>query len=108
MRSDLLTDDVAQGRDATQAQRNAQQQLLEDAKAVLMDTPAGRRVLWHLLEFCGVFSTTFTGNSQTFFKEGARSVGLHLLNITSLATAEGLSTLMEIGHERSSDQRGTE
>ena len=41
----------------------------------LMDSPAFRRYLKRYLTICNVFKTTFTGTSETFFKEGQRSVG---------------------------------
>ena len=35
--------------------------------------------MWRLLERTGVFRTSFTGNSETFFREGQRNVGLMLM-----------------------------
>lgn len=40
----------------------------------------GRRFLWRLLELAGVMQCSFTGNSETFFREGKRSVGLAFLD----------------------------
>jgi hypothetical protein len=37
------------------------------------------RFVWRYLGTCGVFRTSFTGNSHTFFLEGHRNVGLQLL-----------------------------
>lgn len=45
----------------------------------LMGTEAGRRVVWELLEFAGVFRTSPTMDNWTFFHEGRRGVGLMLL-----------------------------
>ena len=47
---------------------------LADIKA-LMAIPAFRRYAKRYLGICNVFKTTFTGNSETFFKEGQRSIG---------------------------------
>lgn len=41
-----------------------------------MSTVWGRRNVWRLLEEAKVHSTTFTGNSQTYFLEGKRDIGL--------------------------------
>lgn len=41
-----------------------------------LSTPEGRRDEWELLEYCGVFRTSFTGTSTTYFNEGKRDVGL--------------------------------
>lgn len=44
----------------------------------LMAHPAGRRFLWSTFQQCGVDRVSFTGNSDTFFREGQRSVALQL------------------------------
>ena len=43
--------------------------------AALMKKPEFRRLIRRYLELTSVFRTTFTGTSETFFKEGQRSVG---------------------------------
>lgn len=40
----------------------------------------GRRFYWKLMQKCGIFQTSFTGNNTTFFNEGMRNIGLLLLN----------------------------
>lgn len=45
----------------------------------LLSTKQGRAWYWNLLSQCGVFVTSFTGNSATFFNEGKRQIGLMLL-----------------------------
>jgi hypothetical protein len=45
----------------------------------LMGNKRGRRIVWRLLERTGVFRSSFTGNSETFFREGSRNVGLQLI-----------------------------
>ena len=49
----------------------------DDLKKIL-GTPEGLRFLWRLLEIAGIYRTTFTGNSNSFFNEGRRSVGLEI------------------------------
>lgn len=49
-----------------------------DDLRVVMSTVQGRRVINRIMEFCGMFRTSFTGNSYTFFNEGQRNVGLFL------------------------------
>lgn len=44
-----------------------------------MSDPRGRRFVWWLLGIAGIFRSSFTGNSETFFREGERNVGLRLL-----------------------------
>lgn len=45
----------------------------------LMGSKRGRRIMWRLLERTGVWRSSFTGNSETFFREGQRNVGLWLM-----------------------------
>jgi hypothetical protein len=49
--------------------------LVSGLKAIV-EHPDARFYLWNLLEFCGINRGSFTGNSETFWLEGARNVGL--------------------------------
>lgn len=52
---------------------------LDDLKW-LMGSKRGRRIVWRLLSATGVYRQSYTGNgSDTFFREGARSIGLQLV-----------------------------
>jgi len=37
--------------------------------------PEGSRVLEHIMSLCRINSSTFTGNSRTFYNEGVQDVG---------------------------------
>jgi hypothetical protein len=52
-----------------------QLQYMADLKSVLA-LPAGVRVFRKILDEGKMFSTSFTGNSATFFNEGARNLAL--------------------------------
>lgn len=58
-----------------------------DLQAIL-DKPGGRKFMWRLLQECGVYRTSFTGNSATFYNEGKRAVGLFVLNEIMEASPE--------------------
>ena len=45
----------------------------------VVSTKQGRAFLRWLLGECGVYRTSFTGNSTTFFNEGKRDIGLQVL-----------------------------
>jgi len=47
----------------------------------LVNTLQGRAFIWHVLELCGIYSESFTGDNQTFYLEGKRSIGLALLQL---------------------------
>jgi hypothetical protein len=51
----------------------------EAACAYVMQNPKGRHFVWSLLERCGLYQMSFTGNSETFFREGRRSIGLEMI-----------------------------
>ena len=53
-------------------------QEIEDFKW-LMAHKQGRRLMWRLLSMTGVFRTSMTGNSSTFFNEGRRDIGLQFM-----------------------------
>lgn len=61
------------------AEQRAREVELEDI-AWLMSQPRGRRIMWRLLGIAGIFRSSFTGNSATFFNEGRRDVGLQFLS----------------------------
>ena len=45
------------------------------------ETEYGKEVIWEILGMCNIYGESFTGNSQTFFLEGKRSVGLEFLQL---------------------------
>lgn len=60
----------------------------------LMSSKQGRRVMWRLIAEAGVYRTSFTGNSETFFKEGKRSFGLFLISEITSHCPEGYVQMM--------------
>lgn len=71
-----------------QRKDKADAEKLEAAFHWLFEDEKGRRIAWWLLEEAHVFRTSMTGNSQTFFLEGERNVGLKVLDkIMSLSPA---------------------
>lgn len=71
------------GQEAAKAQADERTKLTigqeQDDFKWLMGSKRGRRIVWRLLERTGVFRSSFTGNSETFFREGQRNVGLMLM-----------------------------
>ena len=70
--------DESQVKEAGKRAKSARESELDDF-AWLMGDVRGRRFVWRYLSECGVFKTSFTGNSTTFFNEGARNMGLKLM-----------------------------
>lgn len=69
------------------------QQRDEDMTKLLSEA-YGRRIMWRMLERCGIYKTSFTGNSTTFFNEGRRAVGLETLE-EIIASSPTSYTLMQ-------------
>ncbi len=46
----------------------------------LLSSDQGRRFIWRILELCGIYKSSFTGSSETFFLEGQRNIGLKLIS----------------------------
>lgn len=72
-------------------ERNGQ---IEDFKWLMSDK-RGRRFIWRLLEMTGVYRTSFTGNSTTFFNEGQRNIGLMVVNEVHSNCPELYETLIK-------------
>ncbi len=61
----------------TEQQKLQRIQLDADTREV-MSTPTGRRFVNHAVELCHIMKLSFSGNSQTFFLEGERNIGIQL------------------------------
>jgi len=75
------TDTAAQEQQRTEkseARKREKTQEAEDFKWLMKDK-RGRRFVWGQLERTGVYRSSFTGNSETFFREGERNIGLMLM-----------------------------
>jgi hypothetical protein len=85
---ELRQAEMAQDR---RTERNGQ---IEDFKWLMSDK-RGRRFVWRLLEMTGVYRTSFTGNSTTFFNEGQRNIGLMVVNEVHAHCPELYETLIK-------------
>ena len=74
----LYIEDYVRDQEKELNQRLQNEGLLLAYKAML-NNPDGKRVLWDLLSFCGVFQNAMTGNSRTYFNLGRQSVGQYLM-----------------------------
>ena len=70
--------DEGQVLDAANEENKREKKELAELKSVL-ESKSGRALIWRYLSLCGVFQLSYTGNSETFFKEGKRDVGLKIM-----------------------------
>jgi len=73
--------------------------LLNDVRHVLSSVQ-GRRFVWRILDMAGVYRSSFTGNSTTFFNEGARNIGLRVLSDVMDAKPEAFLLMQQEDKKR--------
>ena len=89
----------------TVEERQVEQELqrkqeLHDIKA-LLDLPAGVRFFRRMVVDSKMFSTTFTGNSQSYFLEGRRSLALQYFGDIAEADSNKIAELIVLNQEES-------
>ena len=72
---------------AKKLEKEVRKDELADMRLLLSD-PAGRRFLWRMLKRCGLYRLSYTGNSETYLREGERNVGLWLMTELSQANPD--------------------
>jgi hypothetical protein len=75
--------------------------------AACFETEAGQKVLLDILTRAFTFSTTFTGNSHSYFNEGARAFALEIMSVIPGITGKVISghlSQLEGDHERQLQQ----
>jgi hypothetical protein len=90
------------GPERQQDERNRRRQArdmarLREAYAAVLNSPDGREVLFDLLNQCGLFRDSFTGNSQTFYNEGRRAAGLYVFK--NLCQVNPLAMQILVNHQ---------
>lgn len=84
--------------DQTEKNKLIRAQELEDIRA-LLQLPEGIRFFKRLFTLARIWSTTFTGNSQTFFLEGQRNLGLIIYSDVAEASPEKILSIILEGRE---------
>lgn len=59
----------------------------------VLSTKGGREVIHEILDMAGILTTTFTGNSQTYFLEGKRALGLDIIELMEEAEPTSYATM---------------
>lgn len=102
--------------DLTTQQENQNARKLDDKVAArqemddflwMMRNKQGRRFMWRLLTWTHIFKSSFTGNSETFFREGERNIGVRLMDEIHGLCPELYSTMVkEQKNDRPNDSDG--
>ena len=70
-----------------------------DNWAWLMSNKRGRAIVRDLMTFCGVYRASFTGNSETYFREGQRNVGLYMLALVQEHAPQQYVEMVKEAHD---------
>lgn len=81
-------------RDRKELSKRSEELRIRGLRVILANSDA-QAWLWDLMEFTGLFKTSFTGNSQTFYLEGQRNVGLKIMADISKHSPESLIAMMK-------------
>ena len=71
----------------------------------LINDEDGKRFMWAMLNETGVFRDCFTGNSETFYREGKRSVGLYVYQLLMAADPMALQKLVNFRRENLKEKK---
>lgn len=86
--------DPAQIEDSQREEKSESEQLQEDLRSVV-DTRAGRRVLWRYMSIAGIYRSSFADKSETTaFNEGRRIIGLTIMGDITNAKPDVLIQMM--------------
>jgi hypothetical protein len=89
------TDDAARLSRGERIAQFRRETLIEHFRNV-MGTVAGRAVLWHILEQCNLYSTSYDPDANlTIRREGRRDVGLELIAMIEAVNPHGHVELMQ-------------
>jgi hypothetical protein len=88
--------DRQQIRKAKKEERERRVHELHDLRTVLA-TVSGRRVLWRLLDHCGVFRSIWHPSALIHFNEGKRDTGLWLMGEIAAADESAFLRMMAEG-----------
>ncbi len=86
--------DKKQVRNAKQREKRDSEQFSLDMNAVLK-SPAGRAVLWRMLEHCGAFKSVWSPSALIHYNSGKQDVGHWLLAEINDADPDALFYLMK-------------
>lgn len=96
---------VQNAADAEQVERGARLQARRRAQAradlrAVLATAEGRRVLWRLLEHCGVFESIWHPSAEIHYRAGRQDVGHWLMAEISEADDEALMRMFQEARAR--------
>jgi hypothetical protein len=86
-------------KDAQGKRKDLERELRNDI-SMLVSTLPGQRFLWWLLSITGVFLPSYTGNSDTYFNEGRRAVGLEVMHRLATVAPQRFLEMINTGETK--------
>lgn len=100
MKKEAYTDFLQEYEGKTHDKRKDVERELRNDISDIVSTDSGRRFVWWLLSITGVYLPSYTGNSDTYFNEGRRAVGLEVMHrLASVAPQEFVSMIQSGGND---------
>lgn len=99
MKKDVYSVSLQERHEAAAKQRKELEGELKKDIRTILSTPAGRRFLWWLLSITGPHLPSYTGNSDTYFNEGRRAVGLEVEHRIVAADPAAYLAMIQEGEE---------
>ena len=103
MSKEFNASDEKSVKSAKQKDKNIRDIELEDLR-LLLSKQWGRRLVWRLLDQTGMYRTSFTGISTTFFNECQRNIGLWLVDEVISADKKMYMSMIEENNNKQGDQ----
>lgn len=100
MKKDLYSQSMQDHEDAALKQRKELEIELKNDIRTIVSTQAGQRFIWWLLSITGPHLPSYTGNSDTYFNEGRRSVGLEVEHRLVKAAPDIYLAMIQSGEEQ--------
>lgn len=102
--------DEEQVKSAGFKERRTRADELRDLSQFILNTRAGRKYIWELMEFCGITELSYTRGDamETCFREGSRNVGNKILIDVTDANPDLLALMKKENTEDLIDARASD
>lgn len=97
MKRDPYLDGIDNLRRAEALELTKEIELFAEDIGRISDSDCGKRFLWWLFEESKVFETCYTGNSDTYYAEGKRDLGLKVLHLLTSVRPEAMLAMIKTG-----------
>lgn len=80
-----------------ESERELRSAHLSNNYRAVLGTPEGISILRHILDKCGFFKESFTGNSRSFYLQGRASIGRSIMTEVAIFNPKAFTKIMVEG-----------